>query len=787
MPDAPNGAFIHGFAPWNWQLWLGSIFVCLVCILAFAGPKLAQRDPMEVNYIVQHPITKQFIKPPLAPFEVPGFPLGTDLQGRDLLSQLLWAVRPTFQLVLLVAAFRLVIGLIIGLAAGWSTRFFGRSLDSLISWTLALPVLFVALVLIAALGIKLGSFAFLLGLTITGWAETAQLVRDVTKTIRGQTFIEAARAMGLTQVQTVSRHILPQILPLIWTLFSFEISNTVMTVAGLGFLGYYMYAIWVPMGDTSALRTSGRAEIGQMLASGVSSALKHPWGLVIAGSAVFVIILAFNLFGEGLRQHQERLRYRRKKNVVERAMENAGNWVEGRWFASSTAWRRNLQTALIIIFLLAIGVGGGLALFNSQSHDEVSAVVKGNGQMWSSELSNAQGTMWINSTGPQDPVVLWTFFDLSGLSGGPVLDSDENIYITANGGQIYSLTRNGSVRWWLTVMTRFCYTPVLDKSGNLYVADISGRVWAFSPQGKQLWKVDADPGELPISSPVMDEQGTLYLVNQNHILAVSNSGNLLWKKRIPKYSYINPKLRLSFDEGYIFFDDVVVDTATGNTIFRETRDDQLDKYIVGTDGKTYLSALGSISEFKTGEGAASILKYVTWDTVVQGLSMRQPMTAGVIPDGRTWTLYSGMREYMKLIWVDRQGQIISNAGYPWRDDAYVVIGLDNQATFYACGVNFNDRNIIQCRANRVGQNEPYWVMDMEMASISSDWVETNVFNSNIPAGGALAPGRLYVTTSGGTLYAVGERTETITQTVSTQPTVTPLARVYRYYMPLAGR
>lgn len=524
-----------------------------------------------------------------------------------------------------------------------------------------------------------------------------------------------------------------------------------------------------------------------MLASGVASALNHPWGLVISGTAVFVIILAFNLFGEGLRINQAGLSYRRKKNIIERYIETAENWVEEHWFGASSTWRRNAQTALIVVFLTAIVFAGGVALFNSQSQEEVEAIVKGNGQMWSSELGNAQGTMWMDTVGPQEPAIVWSFSDPSGFSGGPVLDADGNLYFTSNGGRVYSLNRDGVIRWWLSLQTQFCLSPVLDKEGNIYTADIFGRVWAFSPQGERLWKIDADAGEAPISSPVIDEQGTIFLVNQFHLLAISDDGSLLWKVRIPKYSYINPKLRLSYDEKYIFFDDVVIDTATGNTIFGETKDDQLDKYIIGTDGKIYLSALDNISEFQTGEGAASILKYVTWDAVTQGLSVRQPMTAGVIPDGRTWTLYSGYREYMKLIWVDRQGQVLSNAGYPWRDDSYVVIGLDNQATFYACGVNYNQRNTIQCRANRVGQNEPFWMLDMELGNIQSDWTYVSVYNSNIPAGGAMAPGRLYVTNSSGMLYAIGESSESVTQTISPQPTVTPLAKVYWYFFPVMGR
>ena len=111
----------------NWSLRLGSLIVLLTVIVVIAGPKLAPRDPAEENAIVR--VGDEWKIPPFAMLSVPGFPLGSDEFGRDLLSRLLWAVRPTMSMVVVVAAVRLALGVIIGLCAGWFTGWRGRALD----------------------------------------------------------------------------------------------------------------------------------------------------------------------------------------------------------------------------------------------------------------------------------------------------------------------------------------------------------------------------------------------------------------------------------------------------------------------------------------------------------------------------------------------------------------------------------------------------------------------------------------------------------------------------------
>ncbi|MHB1319782.1 MAG: ABC transporter permease, partial [Anaerolineae bacterium] len=281
----------------NWPLRIGSFLVGVVLFLAIVGPMLALNDPREHHVIIQ--IDGKWFTPPYSAF-TPGYPLGSDSFGRDLFSWLLWSVRPTIVLVALVAALRMTLGIILGVGAGWSDRFPGRVCDGLIAAALAVPTLIAALIIITAVGFRVGVWAFVIGLSATGWAETAQLVRERTRTVKGQESVEAARALGASSAQIVILHILPQVMPMIWMLLAFEVSHAVVTTAGLGFLGHYLGGpIFAEVEDFVYRRISEMPELGQMLAT-VWMVLDEPWAMVAAGSVVFLIVLAFNLVGEGL-------------------------------------------------------------------------------------------------------------------------------------------------------------------------------------------------------------------------------------------------------------------------------------------------------------------------------------------------------------------------------------------------------------------------------------------------------------------------------------------------------
>jgi ABC-type dipeptide/oligopeptide/nickel transport system permease subunit len=154
---------------------IGSLLVLFVILIGIIGPQIAPLDPMEEHAIIK--VGDEWHVPPLDAFKVMGYTLGTDEFGRDMLSRILHAVRPTLIMVIIVASVRLVLGTLIGLGAGWSEGRIGRFLDMLITAALSVPILMVALGAIAMLGAEIGLLAFIVGLSINGWGETARFVR----------------------------------------------------------------------------------------------------------------------------------------------------------------------------------------------------------------------------------------------------------------------------------------------------------------------------------------------------------------------------------------------------------------------------------------------------------------------------------------------------------------------------------------------------------------------------------------------------------------------------------
>ncbi len=340
----------------NWPLIVGFGLVMLIAIFAIIGPNIAPKDPAEESNISM--IEGQWYVPP---FDIgtPGYPLGSDRFGRDNYSRLLWGIRPTMIMVLVVAVVRLFLGVIIGLSAGWFTGKSGRVLNSLIQVALALPVLLVALGAIAIVGVELGIWAFIIGLSLTGWVDTALQVREQTRIVKNQVYVEAAGAIGASNQQILSNHILKQITPMLLMLFAFEVSSTLMLTAGLGFLGYYIGGdVWVETDDFVARRISGAPELGQMLATSWLT-LTKPWALVAVGTTVFITVLGFNLIGEGLRQNIGFHKVHRKNSISEIRIKS------GLWF-DNYIWHPLIQffrikplrlgfTIIGVFFLLSLG------------------------------------------------------------------------------------------------------------------------------------------------------------------------------------------------------------------------------------------------------------------------------------------------------------------------------------------------------------------------------------------------------------------------------------------------
>ncbi len=294
----------------NYPLIIGVVIISLFLFIAIFGASLAPLDPMVVFNDMFTIGDKTYIPSaiPLAPFELDQFVLGTDNVGRDLYSRLLNAIRPTLILGLLITLIRIAGGMLLGLTAGW---YKGRSealIDGMITVSLAIPTLLFALAAISFLGDRTLT-NFVIGLSLTGWANTAVFVKNRTQTIMQAPYIEGARAVGVKPHDILRRYILPQLWPALPALISFELGSVLLLVAELGFLGMFIgnsFTLFVADANTTGVIavgiTASVPELGQMLSDFWSKMIKTPWEIAIVGGTIFLQIFAFNMLGEGLRR-----------------------------------------------------------------------------------------------------------------------------------------------------------------------------------------------------------------------------------------------------------------------------------------------------------------------------------------------------------------------------------------------------------------------------------------------------------------------------------------------------
>lgn len=303
----------------NYPLIVGLVLTLLFVCVALFGSSLAGYDPMRVfNELVVVNGQPTFpSRSPVPPLATPEFPLGTDNAGRDLLTRLLFAVRPTLILCFVIAALRIVIGVILGLLAGWFGGAIERIVDLLTGASLAIPILIFALAVISFLGERT-LWTFVVALVATGWANTAVFVKNSTLVTKQSPYIEGARAVGVRPFGILRRYIMPQLWPTLPAQIAFELSASLLVVAELGFLGMFIGEAFVRMaedpnsaGNIPVGLTATFPELAQMLSDFWSKMISSPWEIAIVGFVIFLQIFAFNMLGEGLRRQMDITRPRR--------------------------------------------------------------------------------------------------------------------------------------------------------------------------------------------------------------------------------------------------------------------------------------------------------------------------------------------------------------------------------------------------------------------------------------------------------------------------------------------
>jgi ABC-type dipeptide/oligopeptide/nickel transport system permease subunit len=257
----------------------GTVIIAVAGGAAVLAPLVAPHDP----YL--QAVTARLIPPVWDAAGSWSHPLGTDPLGRDLLSRIVYGARVSISAGALAVAVSMLLGVCMGLLAGYYGGSADAVISNLVNLMLAFPFLLLALAAVAVMGPGFRNMVIVLG--VTGWPIYTRVVRAETLKFREREFVLAARALGLGGSRIIRAHILPNLVNTIIVMASLEVARMIILESFLSFLGL---GIQPPIPSWGAMLGEGRVYM-----------FTHWWLAAFPGLAIFATTLGINLFGDGLR------------------------------------------------------------------------------------------------------------------------------------------------------------------------------------------------------------------------------------------------------------------------------------------------------------------------------------------------------------------------------------------------------------------------------------------------------------------------------------------------------
>lgn len=257
---------------------VGLVVLVFFLLVAVFAPVLADPSGLEVTKA-----TGGVLEPPSLQF-----PLGTDDNGRSILTLLIWGSRISLFVGLFATVISMVIGTFVGLTSGFAEGWPAAVMFRLTEWFLVLPFLPLAIVLASVLGRSLVNIAIVIG--VTSWPGTALLIRSQTLSIKERPYLERARVLGAGRWRQMTRHVLPNVMPMVFANTTLTVAIAILSETTLSFLG---------LGDPT------RVSWGSMLddAFQVGAMTTGAWWFIVPpGVCVVLVVLAFTLVGQALEE-----------------------------------------------------------------------------------------------------------------------------------------------------------------------------------------------------------------------------------------------------------------------------------------------------------------------------------------------------------------------------------------------------------------------------------------------------------------------------------------------------
>lgn len=259
---------------------ISAIVILLIILVAIFADKLAPHSPTAGSLI-------DSMNPPA--FMEGGtseFPLGTDLQGRDQLSRLIFGARISMTVALLVLSIATFVGVSLGLISGYFGGFWDALIMRLVDITLSFPPLLIAIVLAVVFGPSFTNVVLIT--TIFYWPLTARQVRAEVLSLKVQDFVVLARVGGASSFRILTKHILPSVIPTILVITTLQVGTVIIFESSLSFLG-----VGIPPPNPSW---------GVIIADGRGQLATGWWLSVFPGILIFITVLAMNSLGDWLRE-----------------------------------------------------------------------------------------------------------------------------------------------------------------------------------------------------------------------------------------------------------------------------------------------------------------------------------------------------------------------------------------------------------------------------------------------------------------------------------------------------
>jgi peptide/nickel transport system permease protein len=263
-----------------WRLWrrklglVGLGVVLVVLLAAIFAPWVAPHDPLAQE------LRQRFAGPGTT-----GYPLGADAFGRDILSRLIYGGRISLAIGFSASIIALGIGVPLGMLSGYRGEWLDSLMMRIVDILLAFPYILLAIVIVGALGPGLRNT--LIAVSVTSIPFYLRIMRSAVLSVKGLAFVDAARALGASDVHIMRTAILPAILPYVIVSFSISVGWLILEAAGLSFLG-----LGAQPPD---------AEWGSMLAEHRQYITIHPHTVYVPGFIILIVVIGLNLFGDALR------------------------------------------------------------------------------------------------------------------------------------------------------------------------------------------------------------------------------------------------------------------------------------------------------------------------------------------------------------------------------------------------------------------------------------------------------------------------------------------------------